>query len=102
LHLRADHPVLNALIGLMILYDYSQDDYSQKWRSIMTGTASKKRPPRSKRRAAEQPAFTRAPVLSKAALAYAKKLEGNRELAIEFLKEAGIIERPGKLARPYR
>ncbi len=48
------------------------------------------------------PGFTRAPVLSKAALAYAKKIEGNRELAIEFLKEAGIIERPGKLARPYR
>jgi hypothetical protein len=41
-------------------------------------------------------------VLSKAALAYAKKIEGNRRLAIKFLKEAGIIERPGKLHRNYR
>jgi hypothetical protein len=41
-------------------------------------------------------------VLSKAARAQAKKVEGNQELAIEFLKRAGIIEKPGKLARPYR
>ena len=44
----------------------------------------------------------RPPVLSKAARAYAKKVEGSRKLSIKFLKEAGIIEKPGKLARPYR
>lgn len=42
------------------------------------------------------------PVLSKAALVYAKTIEGNRRLAIEFLRKAGIIEKPGKLSRPYR
>jgi len=41
-------------------------------------------------------------VLSPAARAYAKKVEGNRQRAIEFLKEAGIIDKPGTLARPYR
>ena len=46
--------------------------------------------------------YHREPVLSKAARAYARKVEGNRELAIRFLKKAGIIEKPGKLARPYR
>jgi hypothetical protein len=71
----------------------------------MAGKASKKRPAGSKKRRTSTSAersSTRAPVLSEAALAYAKKIEGNRELAIEFLKKAGIIERPGKLARPYR
>jgi hypothetical protein len=42
------------------------------------------------------------PVLSKAALAYATKIEGNRRLAIKFWQKAGIIEKPGKLGRPYR
>lgn len=42
------------------------------------------------------------PVLSDAARAYAKKVRGDRRLAIKFLKEAGIIEKPGVLARPYR
>ncbi|MFL6603976.1 MAG: hypothetical protein ACJ8R9_21975 [Steroidobacteraceae bacterium] len=46
--------------------------------------------------------MARPPVLPPAARAYARKIEGNRELAIRFLKEAGIIEKPGKLARPYR
>lgn len=46
--------------------------------------------------------FERPPVLSEAALAYAKKLTRDRKLAIAFLKEGGFIERPGKLARPYR
>jgi len=41
-------------------------------------------------------------VLSKEALALGKKIAGNRDLAIEFLKRAGFIEKPGKLARPYR
>jgi hypothetical protein len=44
----------------------------------------------------------REPVLGKKARAYAKKLERDPKLAICFLKEAGIIERPGKLAKPYR
>ncbi|MBS0422612.1 MAG: hypothetical protein JSR66_33200 [Proteobacteria bacterium] len=44
----------------------------------------------------------REPVLSKKALAYAKKLASNRGLAIAFLKRAGIIERPGKLHKNYR
>lgn len=42
------------------------------------------------------------PVLSEAARAYAKKVRGDRKLAVKFLKEAGIIEKPGVLARPYR
>jgi len=42
------------------------------------------------------------PALSDAARAYAKKVRGNRKLAVKFLKEAGIIEKPGVLARPYR
>ena len=42
------------------------------------------------------------PVLSKTARAYAKRVAGSRRLSIKFLKEAGIIEKPGKLARPYR
>jgi hypothetical protein len=41
-------------------------------------------------------------VLSPAARAYAKKVTGNRQRAIKFLKEAGIIDKPGTLARPYR
>ncbi|MGH9622970.1 MAG: hypothetical protein ACRD4G_01360 [Bryobacteraceae bacterium] len=57
----------------------------------MTKSAPKKRSIRA------QP-----PVLSDAARAYAKKVRGDRKLAIKFLKEAGIIERPGVLARPYR
>jgi hypothetical protein len=68
----------------------------------MAGTASKKRRTGSKRRTSAEHTSARPPVLSKAALAYAKKVEGNRELAIKFLKKAGIIEKPGKLARPYR
>jgi hypothetical protein len=66
-------------------------DYCRKWRSIVPVTLSKKR------RVSARP-----PVLSKAARAHAKKVEGNRALAIKFLKRAGIIEKPGKLARPYR
>lgn len=66
-------------------------DYCRKWRSSVPVTLSKKR------RVSARP-----PVLSKAARAQAKKVEGNRELAIKFLKRAGIIEKPGKLARPYR
>jgi hypothetical protein len=42
------------------------------------------------------------PVLSDAARAYAKKVRGNRKLSVKFPKEAGIIEKPGVLARPYR
>jgi hypothetical protein len=41
-------------------------------------------------------------VLSPAARVYAKKVEGNRQRAIEFLKGAEIIDKPGTLARPYR
>ena len=41
-------------------------------------------------------------VLSDAARAYGKKVRGDRKLAVKFLKEAGIIEKPGVLARPYR
>ena len=37
-----------------------------------------------------------------AARAYAKKVTSNRRRAIKFLKEAGIIDKPGILARPYR
>jgi len=44
----------------------------------------------------------RPPVLSKAARAYAKKVAGDPQLAAKFLQEAGIIEKPGVLARPYR
>jgi hypothetical protein len=66
-------------------------DYCRKWRATVPVTRSKK------------PRFpARPPVLSKAVRAYAKKIEGNRALAIDFLKRAGIIEKPGKLARPYR
>jgi ribosomal protein S25 len=43
----------------------------------------------------------REPVLSEKALAYAAKIVKSRRLSIKFLKEAGIIERPGRLARPY-
>lgn len=46
--------------------------------------------------------YDRPPVLSKKALAYGKKIAGNRELAIKFLKEGGFIEQPGKLHRNYR
>ena len=42
------------------------------------------------------------PVLSDAARAYAKKVRGDRKLAIRFLKEAGIIEKPGVLASSLR
>jgi hypothetical protein len=65
----------------------------------MPASPSKKRPKRAKKRRAST---EQTPVLSKAVLAYARKIEGNRALALKFLKEAGIIERPGKLARPYR
>ena len=41
-------------------------------------------------------------VLSPAARAYTKKIAGNRRRALKFLKEAGIIDKPGILARPYR
>jgi transcriptional regulator with XRE-family HTH domain len=47
-------------------------------------------------------AIARPPVLSEAALAYAKKIVSNQKLAIAFLKRAGFIDRPGKLARHYR
>jgi hypothetical protein len=42
------------------------------------------------------------PVFSKVARAYARRIEGNRPLAVEFLKKTGIIEKPGKLAHSYR
>jgi hypothetical protein len=45
---------------------------------------------------------SREPVLSEAALAYAKKIESDRKLDIGFLKRAGIIERPGLLSKNYR
>jgi hypothetical protein len=86
----------------MILFDYSRDDYSQKRRFIMARTASKKRSPSPKPRTSAPQTSTRPPVLSKEALALGKKIAGNRDLAIEFLKKAGFIEKPGKLARPYR
>jgi hypothetical protein len=41
-------------------------------------------------------------VLPEKARTYAKKVAASRELSIKFLKEAGIIEKPGKLARHYR
>jgi hypothetical protein len=86
----------------MILFDYRRDDYSQKRRFIMARTASKKRPTGAKRRTSAPQTFARPPVLSKEALALGKKIAGNRDLAIEFLKKSGFIEKPGKLARPYR
>jgi hypothetical protein len=93
--------VLDALKSLMIHSDYSHDDNSRIWSCCMAGTAAKK--PRTRKRvAAAKRASSRPPVLSEAALAYAKKIEKDPKLAIEFLKKAGIIERPGKLARPYR
>ncbi len=42
------------------------------------------------------------PVLPKEARAYARKIERSRRLSIKFLKEAGIIEKPGRLSRQYR
>jgi len=45
---------------------------------------------------------TRPAVLPEAARAYAKKVVASRRLSIKFLREAGIIEKPGVLARPYR
>ena len=48
------------------------------------------------------PASTRSDVLPEKARVYARKVAASRELSIEFLKEAGIIEKPGKLARHYR
>jgi hypothetical protein len=48
------------------------------------------------------PMLDRPAVLSPAARAYAKKVANNRRLAIKFLKNAGIIDKPGTLARPYR
>lgn len=50
-----------------------------------------------KRRVSARPA-----VLPKATREYAKKLEGDPKLAAKFLKEAGIITKPGTLARAYR
>jgi hypothetical protein len=41
-------------------------------------------------------------VLPERARTYAKKVAASRELSIKFLKEAGIIEKPGKLTRHYR
>jgi hypothetical protein len=44
-------------------------------------------------RRSRRPQFPpREPVLSEAAVAYAKKIESNRRLAIAFLKDAGIID----------
>jgi hypothetical protein len=48
------------------------------------------------------PSSARSDVLPEKARTYAKKVAASRELSIKFLKEAGIIEKPGKLARPYR
>lgn len=45
---------------------------------------------------------SRPPVLSEAARAQAKKVSADPKLAAKFLQEAGIIEKPGVLARPYR
>lgn len=47
-------------------------------------------------------AWRREPVLPEKALAYAAKIVKSRRLSIQFLKKAGIIERPGKLHRNYR
>lgn len=66
-------------------------DYCRQWSFTVPRTPAKKR------RISAQP-----PVLSKKARAYAKKVEGSRQLSIKFLKEAGIIEKPGKFARHYR
>ena len=48
------------------------------------------------------PMSGRPAVLSPVARAYAKKIASNRKSAIKFLKEAGIIDKPGTLAKPYR
>jgi hypothetical protein len=53
--------------------------------------------PIKKRRVLARPA-----VLPEAARAYAKKVAASRRLSVKFLTEAGIIEKPGVLARPYR
>ena len=37
-----------------------------------------------------------------AARAYAKKVVDSRQVSIKSLREAGVIEEPGVLARPYR
>src|SRR5271154_453770 len=63
-------PVLATPGRLIIALDYSQ-----------SGSTTV---PAKKRRLPAQP-----PVLSKAARAYAKKVEGSRQLSIKFLKEAG-------------
>ena len=41
-------------------------------------------------------------VLCPAARAYGKKVASNHQGAINFLRETGIIEKPGTLGRPYR
>lgn len=41
-------------------------------------------------------------VLSKAARDYGRKVSADPKLAAEFLKKAGIITKPGKLAPGYR
>jgi hypothetical protein len=78
---------------VMMIIDYCPTNYCHtNWGSPVPPARAKKR-----RRISAQP-----PVLPKATRAYAKKVEASRELSIKFLKEAGIIEKPGKLARPYR
>ena len=78
--------VLSRPGRLIISIDYCPTT----WSRTVPAKRAKKRSP------------ARPPVLSKAAQAYAKKVGASRELSIKFLKEAGIIEKPGKLARPYR
>ena len=73
----------------VVLRYWARDGLILPYNGIMRGP-SKKQP------------FNRPAVLPPAARAYAKKIEGNRQRAIEFLKEAGIIDKPGTLARPYR
>lgn len=74
------------------LYEECLDDYDTHQRTIPMPATRKK----------QHRVWNQQAGLSKAAIAYAKKVSSNRRLAIKFLKEAGIIEKPGVLARPYR
>ena len=73
-----------------VIHDSSREGSILPYNVAMSGSSKK------------QSLSGRSAVLSPAARAYAKKIEGNRQRAIEFLKEAGIIDKPGTLARPYR
>jgi hypothetical protein len=43
-----------------------------------------------------------APIFSRAARAYMRKVMADPKLGNELLRKAGIITRSGRLARPYR